>query len=111
MIKDCHNLAANIAASLWQLYCSSAARFTRGLFFAIKGILSKAAAGLMCLAQGHSAITLMRLEPFIKTNAGQLGLGSNQPESSLPSSDLGLVPYLAPRIKPGGNVFYSPYLH
>ena len=34
MVKDCHNLAANIAESLWQLYCSSAARFTRGLFFA-----------------------------------------------------------------------------
>ena len=28
MVKDCRNLAANIAESLQQLYCSSAARFT-----------------------------------------------------------------------------------
>ena len=34
MVKVCRNLAANIAESLRQLYCSSAAMFTRGLFFA-----------------------------------------------------------------------------
>ena len=34
MVKDCRNLAANIAESLRQLYCSLAARFTGGLFFA-----------------------------------------------------------------------------
>ena len=34
MVKVCRNLAANIAESLGQLYCISAAMFTRGLFFA-----------------------------------------------------------------------------
>ena len=36
MVKDCGNLAANIAESLRQLYCSSAARFTRSLFFLLR---------------------------------------------------------------------------
>ena len=37
MLIDCRNPAANIAETLRQLYCSSAARFTRGLFFFAKG--------------------------------------------------------------------------
>ena len=45
MVKDCRNLAANIAESLRQLYCTSAARFTRGLFLLRENVRRKEEGG------------------------------------------------------------------
>ena len=56
MVKDCGNPAANIAETLRQLYCSSAARFTRGLVFCygerFKQLSSSKPPGGSC-SEGH----------------------------------------------------------